>query len=159
MAGGLVALVIVITVAASVAPSPAASAQHFDDAAIIIQFQRAADSYAFVHRQADRRGTAPTPLSEGALFTPVAGAAIRSRIDSARRGGCSVIVDIDSSMVPRVNAPVGSAAPVPPCIAAVLPRLPDELEYRISGVVLVLSDAHRHTVVDVLHGAFPHRED
>ena len=158
MIRGLFALAIVMTVAAGVPPS-AATAQPFDDAAIIVQFQRAADTYAFTHRQTDRRGTAAAALIEGALFTPVVGAAIRNRIDTARRGGCLVIVADAVSTVPRVNTPVGAAAPVPPCIAAVLPRLPDELEYRISGVVLVLSDAHRHIVVDVLHGAFPHVED
>jgi hypothetical protein len=44
---------------------------------------------------------------------------------------------------------------VPPCIASVLPPLPNELEYRAAGVALLLADAHVHVVVDVLHAAFP----
>ena len=38
------------------------------DAAVIVQFQRAADSYAFQHRQTERRGTSPAPAIEGAFF-------------------------------------------------------------------------------------------
>ena len=48
-----------------------------------------------------------------------------------------------------------AAARRPACLAAVLPRLPEELEYRVVGVTLVLVDVHANLVVDVLHGAFP----
>lgn len=136
----------------------AVRAQDFGDTATITQFQRAADAYAFTHRQTDRRGTNPAELKEGAMFTPVVAAAFRVRIDAALRAGCSAGAG-DQFEVPRVNGPASGAAPVPPCIAAMLPRLPEELEYRISGVVLVLTDAHRLIVVDVLHGAFPRRDN
>jgi hypothetical protein len=35
-------------------------------------------------------------------------------------------------------------------VAAALPALPDELEYRSAGTVLLLADAHANLVVDVL---------
>jgi hypothetical protein len=56
--------------------------------------------------------------------------------------------------VPRVNMRV-DAPPLPESGASVLPPLPDELEYRVAGVTLLLVDAHLHIVVDVLHAAFP----
>ena len=42
----------------------------------------------------------------------------------------------------------------PSCIATMLPGLPTELEYRVSGIALLLIDAHLAIVVDVLHAAF-----
>ena len=60
-----------------------------------------------------------------------------------------------SSEVPRVGPLTLRTQPVPNCIASVLPRLPDELEYRIASVALVLLDTHANMVVDVLHGAVP----
>lgn len=50
-----------------------------------------------------------------------------------------------------------NASNLPDCVLAVLPRLPEELEYRESGVVMILLDPHANMVVDVLHGAFPAR--
>ena len=146
-----------LLIAAMIAAAPV-RAQEFRDAAAITQFQRAADGYAFTHRQTDRRGSSPEVLQEGAIFTPVVAAAFRARVAaSLRRDGCSLPADT-SNVVPRVNAQSSGAALVPQCVAAALPRLPDELEYRMSGVVLVLSDAHRHIVVDVVHAAFPLRD-
>ena len=143
-----------LLIAAMIAAAPA-RAQEFADAAAITQFQR---GYAFTHRQTDRRGSSPAALQEGAIFTPVVAAAFRARIAAAlRRDGCSLPADT-SNVVPRVNGQAGGAALVPQCVAAALPRLPDELEYRVSGVVLVLSDAHRLVVVDVVHAAFPLRD-
>jgi len=147
----------VLLIAATIAAS-SSRAQDFGDAAAITEFQRAADRYAFTHRQTDRRGTGPDALNEGAIFTPMVAAAFRARIAAAlRSGGCSVAAG-DSNVVPRVNAPTGTAGLVPGCVTAALPRLPDELEYRASGVVLVLADAHRRIVVDLVHAAFPLRD-
>jgi len=120
---------------------------------VVTQFQRAADSYAFGHRQTERRGVTVRPAQEGALFTPPAAALFRSRIRAATARGC--VVAAASGLVPRVNGGIEGTAIVPPCIAAVLPRLPEELEYRSGGIALVLVDAHLSVVVDVLHAAFP----
>jgi hypothetical protein len=121
------------------------------DGAVIVQFQRAADAYAFQHRQTERRGAPPAPLVEGAFFTPPVAAAFRDRI---RTSGCDLPQTGDSA-VPRVNGAIGSTGPLPPCMSAALPILPPELEYRVAGVAMILADAHLHIVVDILHGAFP----
>lgn len=137
-----------------------ASGQAASDSTAIQQFQRAADSYAFSHRQVERRRD-PMPLAaEGRLFTPVAAAAFRSRIASAVNGDCRAPEPApDNFAVPVVNGSIAETTSLPPCIAARLPRLPEELEYRVAGAALVLADSHLRVVVDVLHGAFPRRDN
>lgn len=123
------------------------------DAAVILQFERAADSYAFAHRQDDRRGTTPARLVEGEFFTPLVAAAFRARISGV--SGCNTPERGEGgAVVPPVNTSAAGAVPLPACLIAVLPHLPEELEYRAAGVALILADAHRGTVVDVLHAAF-----
>lgn len=143
------AIVVVFAIAGGAQTAPADQA--------IVQFQRAADAYAFTHRQTERRGAAVTPAIEGALFTPQAAAALRLRIQSALgASGCELSgVSDGGSVVPRVNGGIDGTAAVPACIAAALPKLPAELEYRTAGVALILADAHLHIVIDVLHAAFP----
>ena len=144
-----VAGIVVIALAAHVA----VEARQQIDAAVIVQFQRAADSYAFHHRQAERRAAPPAPLVEGAFFTPLVAAAFRDRI---RTSGCEIPRgSAGDAAVPRPDQSSEGASPLPPCLSAVLPALPAELEYRVSGVALLLADAHLHIVVDVLHAAFP----
>ena len=43
---------------------------------------------------------------------------------------------------------------VPPQLLAALPRLPEELQYRIIGTALVLWDHHANLIVDVMPDAF-----
>lgn len=126
------------------------------DREALLQFQRAADSYAFAHRQADRRG-GQWSAAEGALFTPTVAAAMRSRIHEVQaRGGCHLPATGTLGFeVPRVNASTQGTSALPACVVAALPPLPPELEYRTAGVALLLADAHLHIVVDVLHAAFP----
>jgi hypothetical protein len=49
-----------------------------------------------------------------------------------------------------VNSPATGSTPVNRCVAEVLPKLPEELEYRSAGTVLLLVDTHANLVVDVL---------
>lgn len=128
----------------------------FLDSEAVLQFQRAADTYAFTHRQADRRGIR-APAVEGALFTPQVAAALRARLHAAAsRAGCGLPApEGEDFTVPRVNAGDAGTRQLPPCLAAVLPALPVELAYRSAGVALLLTDARLHIVVDVLHAAFP----
>lgn len=158
-------------VAAAAGASSARAQSTFGDAAAITQFQRSVDSYAFQHRQvqrdlgeaADRDAMAlglhraRPDSADGDIFTPIVAAAFRSRIGVAlRTPGCTIDVPAAwSSEVPRVGPLTLRTQPVPNCIASVLPRLPDELEYRIASVALVLLDTHANMVVDVLHGAVP----
>jgi hypothetical protein len=127
------------------------------DAAVILQFQRAADSYAFAHRQSDRRNTPAPLMTEGQFFTPIVAAAFRARIRNAVSvAGCDAPRPGEGgSEVPAVNTLASSADALPQCVAAALPRIPPELEYRVAGVALILADTRNNVVVDVLHGAFP----
>ena len=145
---------IVAIVVLALAPAALQARQQSDAAAaVIVQFQRAADSYAFQHRQSERRGASPAPLVEGAFFTPQVAAAFRHRI---RVSGCQIPQPSDANFaVPRPNGSIEGTTPLGQCLSAVLPALPAELEYRASGVALLLADAHLHIVVDVLHAAFP----
>jgi hypothetical protein len=69
----------------------------------------------------------------------------------------SSILDEDTRAVRlRVNSRYPANVPrsnVPPQILLVLPRLPEELEYRFVGERLVLLDVHSYTVVDYIDRA------
>lgn len=127
------------------------------DSAAILQFQRAADSYAFAHRQGDRRNAPAALMTEGRFFTPVAAAAFLARIRNAVSVvGCHAPTGREGgSEVPAVNTLAAGADALPPCVAVTLPHLPPELEYRVAGVTLILADTRNNVVVDILHGAFP----
>lgn len=149
----------------------ARSQESFGDAVAIIQFQRSVDSYAFQHRQVQRRlgeaadqkalaaamRAARPSAADGDFFTQIIAAAFHARISTAlRTQGCktAALDGSASNEVPRVGALAIGLHPVPGCLLRVLPQLPEELEYRATGVVLVLIDTHAKTIVDVLHGAF-----
>ena len=129
----------------------------FGDSQVITQFQRAADSYAFTHRQVERRRNTPAPNTEGALFTAPAANAFRQRLQRAiRSAGCEAPQPPSLNFaVPPVNASASGSLALSACLGATLPKLPAELEYRTAGVALLLVDAHTAVVVDVLHAAFP----
>ena len=129
-------------------------AQHAD-AATMLQFQRAADSYAFAHRQDERRHVSAPPLSEGQFFTPIVADAFRLRIRRVARECSTPEQGEGGVVVPAVNGSASGAAELPACVVAALPHLPSELEYRSAGVALLLIDANRGVVVDILHAAFP----
>jgi hypothetical protein len=149
----------------------------FADTRAVVEFQRAADSYAFLHRQmenrlglAHRRAGKPieviesaelataivaerSTIPEGALFTPAIVTMFRQRAARAARvPGCDP-GELRSGvweMFHGANSPATGSEPVNPCIAEALPALPDELEYRSAGTVLLLVDSHANLVVDVL---------
>lgn len=161
--------VCVVAVACAAAPS-ARSQEPFGDAEAITQFQRSVDAYAFQHRQVQRRlgetvaqsamaagmRAARPSAAEGDFFTPTIAAAFRHRIAIAfRTRGCVAAPGTLSSEVPRVGTLAISAHAVPSCVSGVLPRLPEELEYRVASVAVILLDTHANIVVDVLHAAFP----
>jgi hypothetical protein len=158
-----------------IAPLAVVDAQPaFSDTQAIVEFQRALDTYAFQHRQIERRAgqspgeramadrmraSRPSP-QDGDLFTPLVGAAFHSRINNALRGGgCKIVSNGDTFVVPRPNQDATGTTAIPRCLAAAFPKLPAELEYRVAGVVLLLVDTHANLVVDVLHGAFPARDN
>ena len=153
--------------------SSAGSQGDFGDAAAMIQFQRGVDSYVLLHRQVQRRlgegadqramaaglHAARQSAADGDLFTPTIAAAFHHRIATAlRRSGCTIVpAGKPSSEVPRVGFLTITTSNLPDCVLSVLPRLPEELEYREAGVAIILLDLHANMVVDVLHGAVPAR--
>jgi nucleotide-binding universal stress UspA family protein len=156
-------------------PVLASGRQAFPDSAAITAFQRAADSYAFVHRQAERRigqahkragedsAIAAAELAQaivaerkradvGPMFTPASAAAFRQIAAHAVHAGCDAgeLKTGVWEMVHQVNGPATNARRLTPCMAAALPHLPEELEYRSAGTVLLLVDVHANLVVDIL---------
>ena len=137
----------------------------------LVEFQRAADSYAFLHRQVERRLGFPhrrdaieaaelaaaiiaerVRESRPALFTPAVASAFRERAIDAVHRGCDAggLRTGAWDMSYGVHSPATGTRPVADCIAAALPSLPEELEYRSAGTVLLLVDPHANLVVDVL---------
>lgn len=149
----------------------------FADTRAVIEFQRAADDYAFLHRQVELRiglahrrageaqdAVAATELATGiiaeraklperVLFTPAVVTAFRHLAAKAVHApGCDP-GELRSGvweMFHQVNSPATGTRRVNACVAAALPALPVELEYRSAGTVLLLVDAHANLVVDVL---------
>jgi len=143
----------------------------------LVEFQRGADAYAFLHRQAERQigmahRRAGLPVEEIAshtlaekiitmrgndssqvLFTPAAAAALRElAARAARTPGCNP-GELRSGVwvtAYKANASATGTNSISDCIAAALPALPEELQYRSAGTVLVLVDTHANLVVDVL---------
>ena len=152
-------------------------AQEFPDVRATVEFQRAADRYAFMHRQAERRLGFPhlkageavgeiesdelaaairaerTRTSPGEFFTLEMAGVIKARLLGAWRGGCDV-GELQSAKwgVLRINGPATRANHLPECVVAALPQLPPELEYRSTEGVLVLVDGHANLIVDMLPG-------
>lgn len=158
-----------------VGSQPAAAQPHWGDADAVVAFQRAADSYAFRHRQAERQiglthrragdtGAAintqelaaairaQATLAGGELFSPAVAAEFRALAAEAVRRGCDA-GDLRAGvweLVHVANGPATGTRPVPACIALALPQLPEELEYRSGGSVLLVVDPHANLVVDTL---------
>ena len=149
----------------------------FAETRAIVDFQRAADTYAFMHRQVERRlGLAHrrvgkpidviesaelaaaiieerSKATEGILFPPAVVTAFRELAGRASRApGCDPgeLKTGVWEMFHDINSPATGTKPVSQCIAAALPALPDELEYRSGGTVLLLVDSHANLVVEVL---------
>ena len=163
-------------VAVGMGTDRAAAQEAFADVRAIVEFQRAADTYAFMHRQVERRlgqehrrrgqpadvieaaelataiVTGRSNGSESALFTPrVADAFRRLSARAAREPGCNP-GELRSGVwaLRQVNSSAAGTTPLTPCLANALPALPDELEYRSAGTMLVLVDSHAHLIVDIL---------
>jgi hypothetical protein len=172
-------LTMIAAFAASIALAGAGSAAQssFADVDAIVTFQRAADSYAFLHRQVERRigqvhrraGLASDVIesaelaeglraerrntSVGQFFTPAAAAAISAQLVAAWRGGCDAGELYSGTwQVVGIGGSAQATRPVPECVTAALPHLPPELTFRSGAGVLILADVHADVVVDVLPG-------
>jgi hypothetical protein len=100
----------------------------------------------------------------GDIFTPDIQAYLR-RVLAAVFGGAdgaerrASILDENPIGTPvRINRPYPDAIPLatmPPQVIEVLPKLPEELEFRFVGDRLVLFDHHAHLMVDYVDRALP----
>jgi hypothetical protein len=141
----------------------------------VTAFQRAADAYAFLHRQAERQlGLAHRAAGHpeaaigrdelaaairsaavrqgGGLFAPAVVNEFRAQAARAVRHGCNA-GELRTGVWDLTHTPYTSAAgtsALAECMARALPALPLELEYRSAGTVLLVVDTHANLVVDVL---------
>ena len=154
----------------------AATQGTFADTRAVIEFQRAADRYAFLHRQAERRlGLAhrragePLDVNQRELAETIVAMRSSEAVDlfaspdvvdafrniaarAARAPDCDP-GELRTGAWELTHQPNSSAAasrPLSSCMAAALPHLPPELEYRSAGTVLLVIDPHANLVVDVL---------
>lgn len=147
----------------------AAAQVRFSDTEAIVHFQRTVDSYAFLHRQVERRlglvhHEAPGPdamtiamrearpgAMPGELLTPDVVPVIRLVLTRAARAADCGPPPLGGRAV-QVHDLAHATEPLPPCLRDALPRLPVELEFRWSGDALVLVDTHAGLVVDLISG-------
>ena len=120
------------------------------------EIQQAMNQLATALREA-RAGTPP-----GDIFTTDVRLSLRARLRHALAAH-----ECAKAMKDGMDEPVGfaqppvagrlfswtTAIPTPPCVLAVLPPLPDVLEYRFVGSALALVDVDTSLVVDVLPNA------
>jgi hypothetical protein len=99
----------------------------------------------------------------GKIFTPPIATELRARIARAldgpegRDARDAILDENPTGLRPAALSTYPEAAPLatmPPAILAVLPSLPEELEYRFVGRDLILHDVGANLVVDVLEHAF-----
>jgi hypothetical protein len=102
----------------------------------------------------------------GEIFTPAIDCWFRDMIDASLEG-CDTRAILawlneenppDVVLVPKINGrwPDGAShGPMPSKLLADLPRLPDELQYRILDGDLVLWDAHANLIVDFIRRVLP----
>lgn len=138
----VVAIALLMTIAAT------GSAQVASENSVVLAFQRATDTYAFLHRRLERRGEPIAEARQGEFFTPALQVVLRARIERALRAHAQTAVDVH-------GAELATGFALRPCILAALPSLPSELEYRMAGRDLVLFDRHASLIVDSLPGAVP----
>jgi hypothetical protein len=100
---------------------------------------------------------------QGDILTPAARRHLRGMLAKVLNGpdGASLKATIMDENPGKIALSVNSRYPdgipvstVPPQVLAVLPRLPEELEYRFIGNRLILLDVHAYTVVDYMDDAF-----
>jgi hypothetical protein len=107
---------------------------------------------------AERMRLARGSARQGDIFTPAVAVAIREALDSEVRGSAAANTraairdDAPAAFRLSVNMdfPAGGLPTVPANVLAVLPTLPEGLDYRIVQTHLILRDTRANLVVDYL---------
>lgn len=157
--------------------------QLYPEAQAVVQFQRDADAYAFMHRQIERRvpplgvttdavaireaidamaagiRAARPRAREGELFKPPVRQVFKDRIVKAMRAHNLSAIDLEpeeegmAGLLVNDDMPWRLTSAMPPAVIETLPPLPAELQYRFVGADLLLVDVHAGVIVDILRGA------
>lgn len=107
---------------------------------------------------------ARTQARQGDVFTPEVAVVFRTTIGETleRHGITNLLALIEEENTVHIPAavngdyPAGRAIPlILPCLLAVLPGLPEEVQYSFVGRDLILWDLHAGIIVDVLPRAVP----
>lgn len=102
--------------------------------------------------------------AQGELFTSDVRQVLRRTITRALRrpGGAASLDDLSEATPVRIRLDVNASYPadaplttVPPNLLQVLPRLPDEVEFRFVQRDLILRDTHANVIVDFMTKARP----
>jgi hypothetical protein len=122
---------------------------------MIDQYQRGLAKLISEHRASARQGE---------IFTREAERVIRARLHVLFSGPegpslkATIMDENPRTLKLAVNGRYPAEVPLstmPPQVLAVLPKLPDHIEYRFIGPRLILLDVHAHTVVDYISNVLP----
>ena len=101
---------------------------------------------------------------QGDIFTPPIHAVFHRLIAIAMQGQGAARINTSLRHAEpvrlrlRINADYPASVPLqstPPSLLMNLPKLPEEIEYRVVGNNLVLCDAHANLIIDFVAGAIP----
>ena len=123
--------------------------------AAIDKHQRSLEALLKKERASAKRGDLFDPETEkmvrrvfAQIFTGAEGAKLKS----------TIMDENPTTLKLAVNSRYPDEVPLstmPPQVLAMLPQLPEELEYRFIGHRLILLDVHAHTIVDYIENALP----
>ena len=122
---------------------------------VIDKHQRGMEALLREHRKTARRGDIFTPDAErlirrifAQIFTGAEGAKLKA----------TIMDENPTSVKLAVNSRYPDEVPLstmPPQVLAMLPKLPEHIEYRFIGNRLILLDVHAHTIADYIENALP----
>src|SRR3990172_8978731 len=116
------------------------------------------------HELAEEIRKARRGAKQGDIFTPQIHGEFHRLITIAMQGQAAARINTSlRSAEPvrlrlRINADYPASVPLqstPPSLLMNLPKLPEEIEYRVVGTNLVLCDAHANLIIDFMPGAIP----
>ncbi len=122
---------------------------------LIDKHQRGLEQLMVVSRAAAKRGDIFTPDAER-FFRRVLGQVFAGA--DGRQLKATIMDENTADVKLAVNARYPDEIPLstmPPQVLAVMPKLPDELEYRFIGARLILLDVHAHIIVDYIDNVLP----